>query len=317
MSKYKYNTSFRFNGKVYSVKANTYDELAQKIENKKKQLRVNSVMQSITVREWSTQAVELYKRHTDRYHKTYMGMLENHILKHIGSMRVIDVKPADIQSLMNRLETYSSTLINDTYNILHFVFEKAVDNDILIKSPCRGIEKPKGRSKKRRPITDTERETLYQLAEHDSRYMVFLFSLLCGCRPSEAYNLTSDDIVKEGSTVLLHIRGKKTDNADRYVPLPNYLYQRVKSANGLLVTNNGKPYTENSYNYMCKRLKKHMEKGFVSYDLRHTYGTDLAKLKVDERYTKYLMGHSSISTTVNIYTHLDKSVAVEMYNVLK
>ncbi len=43
----------------------------------------------------------------------------------------------------------------------------------------------------------------------------------------------------------------------------------------------------------------------VAYDLRHTYCTDLQKAGVDLKTASYLMGHSDISTTANIYSHTD------------
>jgi integrase len=41
----------------------------------------------------------------------------------------------------------------------------------------------------------------------------------------------------------------------------------------------------------------------VPYCLRHTYGTDLQSAGVPINVAKYLMGHSDISVTANIYTH--------------
>lgn len=44
---------------------------------------------------------------------------------------------------------------------------------------------------------------------------------------------------------------------------------------------------------------------FCPYCLRHTYCTNLQKAGVDVRTAQKLMGHASVSTTVNIYTHVD------------
>jgi site-specific recombinase XerD len=41
----------------------------------------------------------------------------------------------------------------------------------------------------------------------------------------------------------------------------------------------------------------------VPYCLRHTYGTDLQDAGVPINVAKYLMGHSDITVTANIYTH--------------
>ncbi|HKK96016.1 MAG TPA: tyrosine-type recombinase/integrase [Anaerovoracaceae bacterium] len=39
--------------------------------------------------------------------------------------------------------------------------------------------------------------------------------------------------------------------------------------------------------------------------MRHPFCTNLAKKGADIRTAKYMMGHSSISMTANIYTHTD------------
>lgn len=43
---------------------------------------------------------------------------------------------------------------------------------------------------------------------------------------------------------------------------------------------------------------------FVPYCLRHTFCTDLQKKGMPINVAKYLMGHSDISVTANIYTHI-------------
>ena len=44
---------------------------------------------------------------------------------------------------------------------------------------------------------------------------------------------------------------------------------------------------------------------FVPYCLRHTYCTDLQKKGVPINVAKYLMGHSKIELTAQIYTHME------------
>ena len=47
---------------------------------------------------------------------------------------------------------------------------------------------------------------------------------------------------------------------------------------------------------------------FSPYCLRHTYCTDLQSKNVPLNVAKYLMGHSDVSTTANIYTHTTDDV---------
>ena len=55
---------------------------------------------------------------------------------------------------------------------------------------------------------------------------------------------------------------------------------------------------------------------FVPYNLRHTYCTDLQKKGIDIRTAQYLMGHSDISLTANIYTHADNSTILEAAKII-
>ncbi len=43
--------------------------------------------------------------------------------------------------------------------------------------------------------------------------------------------------------------------------------------------------------------------------LRHTYATNLYRAGIDLKTAQYLLGHSTIQMTANIYTHMDKDDA--------
>lgn len=47
------------------------------------------------------------------------------------------------------------------------------------------------------------------------------------------------------------------------------------------------------------------------YNLRHTYATELAEKGVPLKTAQYLLGHSDIRVTANIYTHITKTIIEE------
>ncbi len=51
-----------------------------------------------------------------------------------------------------------------------------------------------------------------------------------------------------------------------------------------------------------------MAPDLVPYCLRHTYCTDLQAKGVSLKMASYLMGHSDISVTANIYTHVTDEI---------
>lgn len=336
MKKYDYVKTFTFDGKRYKVRGNSEKDAIVKMANKIRDLEEGKVVisNSMTVREWAVKAVETYKTNqNDITREKYMQSMRHCIFEPIGSMQLKKVKPLHCQQVVNMQTGKSKRQIDGVCQMLNFIFRKAVENKLLLENPAENITKPAGYTNGRRAITEQERKHLLKVAEADDGFVLFLLMLYCGCRPSEAMEAMGKDIsLLEGQPVL-HIRGTKTRNADRTVPIPDALYCRIKDTPkfGYIAPNQaGKKHKEGSYKRTVKRLYREMNismgcrvyrnklippfplaEDFVPYDLRHTYCTDLQKKGVDIRSAQYLMGHSDISLTANIYTHADNTTILE------
>lgn len=328
--------SFTFDGKRDYVTAENEKLAERKIANKLRDLEEGRVILSgnMTVKDWAFQAVATYKTSQAEITKsTFVRVMKHCILEHIGYMQLKQVKPLHCQQVINMQAGNSKAYINQVYQMLNFIFRTAVDNELILKNPAEKITRPNGTKTCRRAITEQERYHLLKVCETDDRFILFLLMIYCGCRPSEAREVKGMDIkILEGQPVL-HIRGTKTANADRLVPIPDILYQRIQGASKfdyLCTTGAGKKYNQTSYRRLCERLYRELNismgckvyrnrlippyplaDDFVPYDLRHTYCTDLQKKGIDIRTAQYLMGHSDISLTANIYTHADNSTILE------
>lgn len=239
-------------------------------------------------------------------------------MKPIGS-----VKSVECQSILNNCAGMSFSHCDKLKQELAFIFERAVENQIIPVNPAKNLRLPDCEKGERRSITDEEREHFLLCYEKDPDYILFNVMLNCGCRPEEAINLLGKDIKGH----LLHIRGTKTKNSDRYVPIPDALFdtiKRIKPLEPICPNHEGRRHSKSSYNRLYARLKRDMNismgcktyrnqlippfplaDDFVPYCFRHTYCTDLCKAGVDVRIAQKLMGHSDISITANIYTHVD------------
>lgn len=328
--KYKYVQTFTFEGKRYFVYADSEKDLARKTARKQLELENNLVVYDsrMPVKQWALTALSTYKTSlSDRALYEMKLRIQKHILPELGSIPIGKVKPVQCQQLLNSKEGFSKEYINKIYQDLNFIFRTAVENEMINKNPAANITKPKGTVTHRRSITNHEREHLLRVCDADPHYLLFLLMLYCGCRPAEAAECRANDIMVIDGISFLHIRGTKTENSDRQVPIPPYLLERIPDRDPFDVLSpnrHGRPHSLASYKRLVSHLYRDLNlsmgcrtyrnalippyplaEDFVPYCLRHTYCTDLQKAGVDIRTAQKLMGHADIQTTANIYTHQD------------
>lgn len=341
MSKEKYvRKTFTYDGKRYTARGKTEAEAVKKMLQMQLDLEQGKVLleSKMTVRAWTERAIETYKTNQKEItRKKYVDRINHCILSEIGDMPLDKVKPLQCQEALNKQAGKSKTQVNEVYNGLKFIFSKAVENGLLNTSPAEYIIRPQYTNNKRRAITDIERKHLVEILHTDDRFLVFALMLYCGCRPSEAMNVQRNDFVNENGYWLLRIRGTKTAASDRYVPVPEEFENMIREKLDhpgfypLCTTSSGKKIVRNDFERFWRRIRREMNismgckvyrnelippyplaDDFVPYNLRHTFCTDLQKQGVDIRTAQYMMGHSDIKTTANIYTHLDKLDAVKL-----
>lgn len=328
--KYNYRKIFTFDGQRYDIKADTEEELYTKVANKKRDLEEGKVRMSgsMTVRSWVNECINIYKSDVDPdYRSQMMGRLNKHLCAKLGTRAIRSIRPVELQSILSSQSGMSESHIRKLSQEICFVFNKAYQNHLIPTDPSDDLVRPKGYKNTRRSLTDHERTHFLKVCEQDPRFVYFLLMLYCGCRAKEARNVQGLDIQTIDDVHVLHIRGTKSARADRFVPIPDQLYVKIKDTpkfEYVALTQYGTPFNETSYHRLTERLRREMNLSmgcrtfrnqlvapfplaadFVPYMLRHTYCTDLQKKGVDVRTAQYLMGHSDISITANIYTHVD------------
>ena len=332
--KYKYRKDITHNGHRYSIRANTQRELYEKIAAKIAELEASDFVpatSNTTLREYALQLFETYKKPAvaEGTYKRYLNRLENCVLAPLGEYKLQELTRSHLQQAVNLQAGRSAYQISQTIQYIKFIFKQAEIDGIIARSPANGLVKPKGKSNERRSMTSKEEQAFLQIACSDPRYNVFLLSYYCGCRPDEARKVLGGDITLINNQPMLHIRGTKSAAAVRTVPVPSALYDIIKGTKktALVAVNTvGATYDDKAYQRAWKHLKREMNillgaklyrnqligelpvgEDLVPYCLRHTYCTNLQKRGVDIRTAQYLMGHSSIIMTSNIYTHIGES----------
>lgn len=335
--KYKYRKQFTYNGKSFEVYAQTLDELVEKRDRKIATLDAQNGHMSVFA--WAMKCFVTYRPNASES-TLYATQIRfnKYVHPNIGSMQLSKVKPIHIQQIMNQQKGMSKSHIDKLYQELFFLFDKAVDNGMIATNPAKNVVKPDATVKKRRSCSKEERIVLEQLFNEDDSFLAFAFMLYCGCRPSEVRNLKWNDIMDVDGYPYVHIRGTKTANSDRFVPLCREIVGLIdkapKSGEYCVTTSTGHFHYEASWKRLCKKLKRQMDirlgaklyrnqiiesklsEDFTPYLLRHTYCSDLQKKGIDVRTAQKLMGHADIRTTVNIYTHQDETTLLEAARIL-
>ena len=336
--------TFTFNGKRYHAYGKTEEEAIEARALKRAEiegrLKKEKKPSSWTVEAWAREWLSIYKegKVSTKWYKAMEGIINNYINPHIGSRPLSSVKQSDIVKMLNSGKGMSESHNHKVLIVVKQIFESAIDNDLIEKSPARHLQQAKSAEKiPRRTITDFERSLTIRTAKKDlSTGLFYLIMLYCGCRPGEVAALTVSDYDRKEK--IFHITKAikadgligppKNNRSKRDVPVPDNLSQilekelKGKKPNELICTSEqGRPLTKDLRKRLWKKFKRRMEiengaktwrrhvinpvlpEDLTPYCYRHTYCTDLQDAGVPVTVASRFMGHSSIRLTADIYTH--------------
>ncbi|HHX8527575.1 MULTISPECIES: tyrosine-type recombinase/integrase [Vibrio harveyi group] len=135
----------------------------------------------------------------------------------------------------------------------------------------------------------------------DGFKVAILLQMYSGMRNSEISNIQPEDIKTEQGVVYIHVRGTKTVNAERYIPI----HSKLKEFGVVdYIKSGGEIYTSQSITQRFNRLmqslsmSKEDSKGLPLsfYSFRHNFASGLASGGVSELHIEWLMGHSHTGT---------------------
>ncbi len=135
----------------------------------------------------------------------------------------------------------------------------------------------------------------------DGFKVAILLQMYTGMRNSEIENIQPEDIKTEQGVDYIHVRGSKTVNAERYIPI----HRKLKEFGVVeYIKSGGEIYTSQSITQRFNRLmqslniSKEDSKGLPLsfYSFRHNFASSLASGGVSELHIEWLMGHSHTGT---------------------
>ena len=284
---------------------------------------------------WAEEWLYTYKEPDvkgNTFNSTYYRPVMLHLIPHFKGKALQEITQADIKAYFNANKERSQSALQKDFLCLRGIFESAIDNDLIEKSPCRNVKIKSARKKLKKRTYD--RATVDKLCAIEHKYALIVNMLLrLGLRASELCGLRWTDVDLTNKTV--HIcntvtnesgviyEGKpKTVNSVRVLPLDNFLITLLNNEpkNGAYVVNdNGK---RNDPRMLHRRLTTFYKNNGIREDaqltpheLRHTCGTLLYQSTKDIFHVSRFLGHSDIGITTKTYVHSefqDKEISLEI-----
>mgnify|MGYP001118582606 CR=1 FL=1 len=348
----KYYIVTRINGRLKWItgkrtKAETQkymNEILYKIENKIVQPENVSMTVSDFLDNWfNTYCVTNLKLTTATGYRQH---IDNYIVPRIGRIKISELKPIAIQNMyydiLNHGRIGSRKPLNpktviQTHRILRKALKNAVMMELISSNPCDSVELP--RKKRFRYIVLEEREIPHFIKafKETDLYLAVLMALSLGLRQGELLALQWNDIDFNKGTISItkalvesnrevKVSTPKTEKSNRVLLLPNNLLRilqaekeerRAFDDDYIILTLKGTRYRPKSFARRYIDLRDRLELKKVRFhDLRHANASMLIANGVKPKVVQERLGHSNISTTLDIYTHLFKENQQEAVDVL-
>lgn len=231
-----------------------------------------------------------------------MAYNEDAIRKNPFDFKLVDVVPNDSQKRIALTDEQQEIWMNfiredKTYSKYYDEFVVLLGTGMRVSEFC-GLTKDDLQFSERRIRVD------HQLVrERGGKYYVEKTKTECGCR----FIPMTDEVYRS----LLNILERRKKVAKEFI---------VDGYSGFLLLNkNDHPkvalHIENEMRWAMKKYSKlHPDKPLphiTPHVFRHTFCTNMANKGMDVKHLQYIMGHSDVGVTLNVYTHANYDLAAE------
>ncbi len=276
----------------------------------------------------------------------YETILRTHIIPDLGDIRLADLKTMHIQRIINKMHDsgLSHRTIEVMKIVMHAALKQAQRNKLVSENVCENVVLPRKQPKHIRVLNEDEQTKLIAALKDNYIGRGLLFALYTGMRRGEVLALKWSDYDKnektisitkalsrvrtynkDGNKTMLTVTTPKTDTSIRTVPLIDKAVEllaehkrkqeRYMELVGDYYTDNDLIFSSSRGDYLDpgnfnRKLNKTVKKIGIAqispHALRHSFATRGLEAEVSLKAMQELLGHSSITVTGDIYTHILK-----------
>ena len=282
--------------------------------------------------EYATNWFETYKVPTLKP-TTLQGYRSNfriHLFPAFGKMRLDEITTDEIQRFLNERQGLARNTVHTMFVLLSEILASAYEDRLIPSDPSKSkrLSIPSHKKKERQALSPDQLKEIIggiarNLPDDDERRLISLM-LFTGMRRGEVLGLRWEDI--DFQKKLIHVEraisyttnqpivsSTKTQSGRRIIPLDDQLVEFLKPhcAQGFVI--GGKePITQMVFRRLFRQVTKKVDlQGATPRVFRHSYISALSQTDVDLKTIQKISGHSSITTTMNIYAHTRESLVQE------
>lgn len=308
----------------------------------------------MNVQKQLSEVIELWKTDKKNYVKkstfsAYVLLIENHLLPTFGDKQ--EIPEADVQNfvLQKLASGLSQKTIKDILIVLKMVLKFGAKNKWIKYEPFE-IQYPTVRESQHIEVLTKadQKKIMTYIQEHFTfRNLGVYICLSAGMRIGEVCALTWEDIDTDNGIISVNrtiqriyviedgnrrteliLDTPKTKNSIREIPISKDLlrilkpFKKIVNPSFFVLTNDAKPTEPRTYRSYYKNLMKELKMPELKFHgLRHSFATRCIESNCDYKTVSVLLGHSNISTTLNLYVHPNmeqKKKAIEqMFKALR
>lgn len=281
--------------------------------------------------EWKEEKKKYVKKST---YAAYQLLIQNHIKPYFGDLYEVNEEKVQ-QFVFDKLDAgLSEKTIRDIIIVLKMILKFGIKNGYLeyVQIDAKFLSKQEKKNLDVLSKADQKKFMEHLRNNFTFKNLGIFICLSTGMRIGEICGLrwcdvdTAEGVIKvrhtlqriyiiEGETrhTELLLDTPKTANSVRDIPMSSELLKMLKSLNKVVnenyyvISNDIKPIEPRTYRNYYKKLCKQLDIPELKFHgLRHSFATRCIESKADYKTVSVLLGHSNISTTLNLYVHPNK-----------
>ncbi len=349
----RYQGRIMYHGKNYSVTGATITETKKAMTDLKYRLEHGLFVEheKVSLDSWFQTWIKEYKQNDLKIGTliSYQNYYNYYIKDLLGKMSISEIRGEHIQKIYNKLlnDGMALSTLKIIAAVMNGCFQRALKNGLIERNPVKLAELPRQKEKTVRQAMTQEQQALFmEYAKASYLYNLFAVMLRTGMRSGEIRGLKPLDVDKKKYVIhiqrtLKYLEGRgyfedtpKTRTSKRDIPLTadlealldaqrNYWGFKVERMDRYLFCNEkGEPLSRDRLQAEIDRIVKRIQADghdfprITPHIFRHTFATRAIEAGMQPQTLKTILGHSSLSMTMDLYSHvLPNTKAEEMRKI--